>query len=257
MGVLIPHHHNRRGLERALASVRGWPALVIDDSPAGLPRCGAPRLRSPGSVGFARAVNLGLEEAGRRGWSHALLLNDDAAPEPGCLEVLREAWTAQDGALGPLLLGAQVEAGIKLSRWGRLRVMREIPEGPCEVPALSGACLLLAVEQRMDPAYRHGMEDIDLCRRLRAQGLRVRLIPAARCQHEGGATLSRRSAEAQRHAVSGHLRLLGGGAYTPVVLGLALAQVLREGGPAARLEGIRRGWSDWRSSRLPPDRNNQ
>jgi GT2 family glycosyltransferase len=198
-------------------------------------------------------VNRGLAAAESRGFTHALVLNDDAAPEPGCLDALAAAWTADSGAVGPLLIGPQgVEsAGIHLSRWGRLRTRTEVPPGgrAVEVQALSGACMLIRAGSRFDAGYRHGMEDVSFCRALRRAGRSVRLVPTVRCRHLGGATLDRRSPAAQRHAVSGHLRLVGGGIRTPVVLGLAFAQVLREGPSRARVQAVGRGWWDWQSGR--------
>jgi hypothetical protein len=245
--VIIPHHSRRALLGRALLAVQGWPALVVDDGPPGrapLGEVGAPVLRTEGALGFARAANAGLAWAEAAGDSHALLLNDDAAPEPGCLDALVAAWTDGDGALAPTLVGegGAVERGIVTRRWGRVRAAR-----PGEVAdAYSGACLLLPTSLRFDPAFRHGFEDIELCRRLRALGRPPRLVPGARCGHWGGATLHRQSGEAQRHAISGHLRLLGGGRFTPVVLGLGLGQICRDGPSLERLAGLFEGWRDWR-----------
>jgi GT2 family glycosyltransferase len=252
--LLIPTA-GRGPVEAALAACPGLPALLVDDSPAGLDPArapGVPRLRTGGGRGFARACNAGLRWAEAHGFARVLLLNDDAAPEPGCVEALTAAWGPGDGALGPVLIDAagQIEsAGLRLGRLGRVRALRRPPAGPAAVDALSGACLLLSADARFDPGFRHGFEDLALCRALSASGRAVRLIPAARCRHLGGATLHRRSEDAQRHAVSGHLRLVGGGWRSPVVLGLAAAQVLREGGPAGRLRGVLRGWRDWRAAR--------
>lgn len=207
-------------------------------------------VRTAGSTGFARAANAGLQAAMAGGWALALLLNDDAAPEAGCVDALREAWRPTDGALGPVLLnaeGAVESAGLRLGRSGWLRPIRRAPAEATEVEGLSGAALLLRAEERFDPAYAHGFEDLALCRALRARGFSVRVVPAARCRHQGGATLPRNSEDAQRHAVSGHLRLLNSRLRAPLALGLAAAQVLREGGPPRRLRGIWRGYQDWRS----------
>ena len=83
---------------------------------------------------------------------------------------------------------------------------------------------------------------MELCRRVGG----ATLVVGARCGHEGGATLDRRSELAQRHAVSGQLRLVAPGWRDAVVIGLAVAQVAREGGPAVRLRGVGRGWRDAR-----------
>lgn len=254
--VVIPHRRRRDLLARALEAVSGEAVFVVDDSDAAdlvAPGPGVRVVAGGGGLGFARAVNRGLAAAESEGFTHALVLNDDATPEPGCLDALCAAWTAESGAVGPLLVGpAGVEsAGMHLSRWGRLRTRTEVPPGgrPVAVHALSGACLLLRAGSRFDEGYAHGMEDVSLCRALRRAGRTVRLVPTVRCRHLGGATVDRRSAAAQRHAVAGHLRLVGGGLRTPVVLGLAVAQVLREGPRRDRLAAVRDGWVDFRRAR--------
>ena len=261
--VVIPHHSRRDLLAVAMAAVAGQPVIVVDDGPAGsglgeggeedplLRRLldAVEVLRTSGCEGFARAANLGLSQAAARGASRVLILNDDAAPDAGCVALLDAALVAGVGAVGPLLVdpsGGVESAGLLIGRLGRVRQRRAGPGGP--VDALSGACLLLRADARFDPRYRHGFEDLGLCVDLRRRGLEVRLVAGARCVHLGGATVPRHSADAQRHAVSGHLRLVGGGWRAPLVLGLAVAQVLREGGPVARLAGIGQGWSDWRAA---------
>ncbi len=252
LAVVIPHHHRGDLLPRALAAVEGWPRVVVDDGPAGRPSPALPEdvllLRTAGDQGFARAVNLGLHAAERElGAERVLLLNDDAVPQPGCVEALLAAAGPGVGAVGPLLWGLQglESAGITLSRWGRVRQITRVPPRLTAVGALSGACLLVPAWARFDPDFPHGFEDLALCRDLRARGLRVLVQPAARCLHVGGASLPRASRRAQRHAVAGHLRLVDGGWRGGVALGLALAQVLREGGPPDRLLGIAEGWRDW------------
>ena len=107
---------------------------------------------------------------------------------------------------------------------------------------------MLGIEWRFDPRFVHGMEDIDLCLRVRAAGGTVYVIPDAECIHQGGATLSERAPIAQRHAVAGHLRLVGGGWRTLPVLGLALVQVIREGGPRTRIPAVFEGFRDYRTA---------
>lgn len=244
--VVIPHRRHRRLLDGALAAVAGWPVVVVDDTDEGLGEVAARVQRLGGGQGFAVAANAGLARAAREGFDWAILLNDDAAPEPGCLEAMLAACGPGVGAVGPLILGPEgVEsAGLRYSaRTGRLRQQVEAPSGLREVDALSGACLLLSTAERFDEAFRHGMEDVELSLRLRARGLRLLLEPRARCRHQGGGTVHRRSREATRHALAGHLRLVGDSSLRRgFVVALALAQVAREGGPAERLLGVWEGW---------------
>lgn len=252
--VVIPCHRRWDLLPEAIAATGGLPVVVVNDAPPGLKAAepdGVTMVRTAGSQGFARAVNAGLDAACDLGATHVLLLNDDARLQPGGLSALVDAWDDRSGAVGPVLLdadGAVESAGISVASWGRVRISQRLPEQTAPVDALSGACLLLRAEERLDESFSHGFEDIELCRRLRDRGRTVRIVPAARCQHLGGATLSRRSPAAQRHAVSGHLRLLRRRRFAPVVVGLAIAQVLREGGPVGRLSGIAAGVADWRGA---------
>jgi GT2 family glycosyltransferase len=249
--VVIPCHRRWDLLPDAIAAVGGLPVVVVNDAPPGLAvdePDGVTLVRTAGSQGFARAVNAGLAAACDLGATHALLLNDDARLLPGCIAALVASWNDRSGAVGPVLLdhdGAVESAGISVASWGRVKVAQRAPEGITGVDALSGACLMIRAGERLDEGFAHGFEDIELCSRLRRQGKTVRIVPAARCQHLGGATLSRRSPTAQRHAVSGHLRLLGRRRLVPVVVGLAVAQVIREGGPPGRLSGIAAGVGDW------------
>lgn len=259
LAVVIPCHHRVDLLATALAAVRGWPVVVVDDSPDGQIRVAAGaarRVRTAGEVGFAAAVNAGLAAAEAAGAELALVLNDDAAPAAGCVEALLAAWGPGVGAVGPVIVGPEgVEsAGIAVSGWGRVRQRRRVPrgEGPVEVAALSGAALLIGASARFDEGYRHGFEDVALCLALRAAGRRLLLLPEARCHHLGGASLPRTSRAAQRHAVSGHARLLRQlGRPAPIAAPLAVAQILREGGPWDRLLGVVEGLWDSRAQPAP------
>ena len=238
--VVIPHHSQRASLDRALAAVAGLPTLIVDDSPAGRARPLEGRLRTRGEEGFARAANRGLAEAERLGFSHVLLLNDDAAPLPGCVEALCAAFVEGVGAVGPVLVEPDGDkAGFVVRPWGRVRE-RLLSEAAVPIEALSGAALLVPAWARFDPAFPHGMEDLALCQNLRRAGLRLVLVPAARCRHEGGASLSRRSPAALRAAMQGQL-LLHGRSRAPVVALLGLAQVLREGGGRQHLRALAQG----------------
>lgn len=215
--------------------------LVVDDSDDGID-LDVPTVRLGGGQGFATAANAGLNAVGTP-W--ALLLNDDAFPVDDCIDRLVRV----GGLAGPVLVGPRgVEsAGLSVRGWGRVVQQTEVPGFDQPVDALSGCCLHLPSSARFDPAFRHGYEDVELCRRLGPALGGPRLVAHARCWHEGGATVDRRSAVAQRHAVSGQLRLVQPGWRDAVVVGLALAQVAREGG-AARVRAIAQGWVDARAT---------
>lgn len=245
--VVIPYHSQRGLLERALSHLGGWSVLVVDDSEAGLDLDVA-RVRLGGGSGFARAANAGLA-AVRTPW--AVLLNDDAYPLDDCLDRLSHV----GGLCGPVLVGpGGVEsAGLSVRGWGRVVQVTRVPGTDGPVDALSGCCLHLPASARFNPAFRHGYEDVELCRRVGPALGGARLVAHARCWHEGGATVHRRSAEAQRHAVSGQLQLVAPGWRDLAVTGLALAQIAREARTLtevnARLPAVIAGWRDARGGR--------
>lgn len=237
--VVIPHRRARALLERALSAVEGWRVLVVDDTDDGLD-LDVPRVRLGGGQGFARAANAGLDAVRT---PSALLLNDDAEPVDDCIVRL----AAVGGLCGPVLVGPRgVEStGLVVRGWGRVVQRTVVPGVDGPVDALSGACLWLPAWARFDARFRHGYEDVELCRRVGPGVGGAWIVAHARCWHAGGATVSRTSAAAQRHAVSGQLRLVRPGWRDAAVLGLAAAQVAREGG-ADRLPAIARGWWDAR-----------
>jgi GT2 family glycosyltransferase len=255
LGVVIPHHSRIDLLSATLGVLHDRSVYVVDDSPLGLPHGALPPgvivLRTSGEEGFARACNRGLAAVEAAGLGAALLLNDDARPLGDCIERLLRAFSEAPAvaAVGPVLVqpGGRVEsAGIRIHRRSaRVHQVVRVPASTTEVDALSGACLMLSSRERFDPCYHFGFEDIALCRRLRESGRRVLLVPGARCEHVGGATVPRRSRAATRHSLAGHLQLVGPRHWQrPLVIGWALAQVIREGGPPKRLLGLWEGWRD-------------
>ncbi len=242
LGVVIPHYSKRLHLKRAVASVKPFKTVVVDDSlDGGVQIEGATVLRTSGQQGFARAANVGLQELSRQGFQLALVLNDDAVMHPGSIDELLSAWSNTDGALAPVLYEpAGAIHGISVSKWGRVRLNHQ----PGDAQALSGACMLMRSTERFDPSYVHGFEDVELCRRLRSRGLTIRVIENSGCDHQGGGSVDRRSRSAQRAAMSGHLRYLGGGFRGGIAVGLGVAQVLSEGASLPRFMGIFDGIRD-------------
>lgn len=245
--VLIPCHSRTDLLKISLAALGEATVLVVDDSAHGLGEMPCPAVRTSGELGFARAVNIGLRHLSEAGHRLVLLLNDDAVVQPGALRALLAAWTEADGAIAPVLQApdSSLSSGFVVRKSGRVRVRSGGVSEPTQVDAVSGAAMLIRATERLDEGYVHGFEDLDLCRRLRARGLGIRTLPV-RCSHIGGASVSRTSQQAQRAAISGHLRYLGGGWRSGFAVGLSLAQVIREGCSPARFVGILQGCKDHR-----------
>jgi O-antigen biosynthesis protein len=191
---------NRLDLTRALvdglrATVTGvaWEAIIVDDAStdgtaALLDALGPPFqvIRLPGNRGFAPAVNRAAALA--RGPVLGLL-NNDLVLRRGWLEpmlrLLREAPRA--GAVGNIQVnpatGLIDHAGVFFDLEGMPthahKHRRRPPPGPWrERNAATGACLLVprrvfAEMGGLCEDFRNGMEDIDLCVRLRAAGYHI------------------------------------------------------------------------------------
>lgn len=239
--VVIPYRRDAARLERLLNLVAKWPVVVADDSDDGV-SVDVITVRLGGGRGFARAANAGLTAVRT---PLAVVLNDDALPRDDCLAQLQEAGDLHLPA-GPILEGpCGVEsAGISVARWGRVRQRVDV-RGSSQVDAVSGACIRVPAGVRFDERYPHGFEDVELCRRLGG----ARIVRTARCWHQGGGSLDRRSAAAQAHGVTGQMLLFPAGWREPVIAALHVAQVVRERGPADRLAGVWRGWRAARAQR--------
>jgi GT2 family glycosyltransferase len=175
---------------------------------AGVTAGGVEVVRSWRRLGFAAAVNRGLEEAA--GADLVALLNDDALPAPPWLGVLRAGLCADPG-LGAVqgtvtdAAGDGVDGrGIAFDRFGLpVQVDRGSPAAPepertRPVLAVSGTAALLrttALHQvalpgrtALDPCFGSYHEDLDLGLRLRRAGWTSAWVPGAPCRHLGSAT---------------------------------------------------------------------
>ncbi len=185
---------------------------------------GDPRLdilRNDANLGFARAVNRVARNVGE---PYILVLNPDCVLREGALAALVAALEAEpDAALaGPWVTDS--EGNVRKGTWrrlpdpwrslmtlsglhrysGRMPALAGIeapgasaPSGVTEAEAVSGACMLLrraAAEQvgYFDEQYAMHCEDLDLMRRLRAEGFHCLLVPAAKAVHLGGVSSASR-----------------------------------------------------------------
>jgi GT2 family glycosyltransferase len=182
------------------------------------------------NAGFGAAHNQALRRARGRYW---MVLNSDAAPKPGALRALVDALDADAGlaAAGPKLRYPSGEVqpsrrrfpsvatlfleSTQLQRFwpdnavlSRYYVQDRSDDVAQEVDWLVGACLCLRADAMrqvglFDERYFMYSEEIDLCRRLRAHGWRVRYVPQAEVVHiEGGSSRADLAARDQRFQAS-------------------------------------------------------
>lgn len=223
-GVVV-HWHDEAHLAALAAR---WPddprfeLVVVDNGSderlaerlAELPATKAGRLTliEPGrNLGFAGGVNAGVRAARAPA---LLLLNPDAAPEPGALAALLDGLAAHPAAAGlaPRLLGPD---GEPQHRWqlrplpGAAALLAQallLPTGsgprrepaagaPVAQPAAAALVLrrrALAAAGGMDEGFHPAwFEDVDLARRLAAAGERIVYWPPAVFRHRLGASLPR------------------------------------------------------------------
>ncbi|MDY0914608.1 glycosyltransferase family 2 protein [Rathayibacter festucae] len=171
------------------------------------------------NAGFSRAVNLGAAHASGR---HLLLLNPDAQISASAVAGLASLLDADPsiGAVSPLLENegedvvivaaghAPTIAKMLLHQTGLSRLGRRVPAleghylftadldgGPRDVDWVSGGCLMVPLElwRRLDGLTDRWFmyaEDVELCLRIRAEGLRVVLDPRLHALHAMGGSSS-------------------------------------------------------------------
>jgi len=170
--------------------------------------CRVIRLRAPGNVGFAPAVNLALAIVPEA--TFVLLLNPDAQLARDCLGVLLSEATSRQAALvGPIFCDASgqpdgvserpfhsVRRECATQLLGAARLRRAYGQEAYETGTarcLSGACLLvdgrfLRAVGGLDYEVRMYLEDVLLCWQAHQLGRQVVLAREARCVHALGAS---------------------------------------------------------------------
>ncbi|MBK8000463.1 MAG: glycosyltransferase [Verrucomicrobia bacterium] len=166
----------------------------------------AGRLRAalnPQNLGFARGCNQGALEA--RG-EFVLFLNNDTQTQPGWLEAMLNATReTQAGVVGCKLLypdGSIQHAGIEFINGVPDHRFRHAAANAPEVnqrrefDMVTGACFLMPKKLFVDlggfdEVFRNGVEDVDLCLRVRGAGHKVVYEPEAVVIHHEGKTQGR------------------------------------------------------------------
>ncbi len=165
------------------------------------------------NLGFPKACNQAIRASNG---DIAVLLNPDAEVGPGALDSLADliASRPEAGAVGAKLLNPDGSVQPECRRnfpnlatdilllttiykllpdpniiW-RWRLPAELPDGPSETFAVSGACMAVRREALdavglLDEASFMHLEDIDLCYRLRKAGWKIFFHPGAPVVHHG------------------------------------------------------------------------
>ena len=221
VAVVIPSWNSLALLPRCLESLAAQDVAIelfvvdngsTDGSVAYLEKEGVPHLSLPRNIGFAAAVNLGVEQTSA---AEILVLNADTALAPGCISSLAAALGGDPslGGVQPRILQLEGEdasdtdaariysAGQALTKDGRaVEEGAGAPQGaehrvPREVFGVCGAACLLRRDLfadlgGYDERYFAFYEDVDLNVRARIAGRRFAYVPEAVVWHVGNATWS-------------------------------------------------------------------
>jgi O-antigen/teichoic acid export membrane protein/GT2 family glycosyltransferase len=216
--AVIVNHRSAAHAAACLASLRdhatGVRAVVVDNSEddreADALRAAAAQLDwlradvvAVPNRGFGAGCNVGIERALaldprlRFIW----LLNPDTVVTPHALDRLLDAACRfpDAGALGASLRGPDGDSVVfengRIRAWtlSRSHVAAPTRTAPFETEFITGACLLLGADLaraglRFDERYFLYVEDMDLCRQIRARGRRLVVEPRAVVLHRGGAS---------------------------------------------------------------------
>ena len=165
--------------------------------------------------GFAAGVNEGLRRVRR---PFAAIVNPDCVVDRGAVESLVDAMNAapRAGIAGGTVLdrngreqaGSRRELprrrdaflrrlGLRGPRWDFNHAGRPMPAGPVEVPAVSGALMLvrssaISAVGPLDERFVLHFEDLEWCARMRRSGFAVLFVPEASGRHLKGTSAARR-----------------------------------------------------------------
>ena len=218
--VVVVAYHGADDLRRALAPLRGLDVLVVDNSSsadvaAAAEHAGAAYLDAGANLGFARAVNLGLDRAAGR---DVVLVNPDAVVGAATVRALAAALHAsgtRTAAAAPRLTGSdgqpqRVRWPFPSSRGAWLQAVGAGRMIPAEPSFLVGAVLALnnralAEIGPFDPRYFLYAEETDWQRRAVGAGWSLVLADELHATHVGGGT-SRDEARREVHFHAGSER---------------------------------------------------
>jgi len=284
LAVVIPHAGDAALTRACITSlhqttVMGTRIYIVDGKAAApLPR-GRHRVISVdpgGAAGFSARCNLGADRALRDGAKNLWFLNNDTTVDPAAPGLLLD-FAAETGAgiVAPVVLKMTAPdtvetAGIEFNRaTGRVRHAHAgRPHGAIRFEyrffeAVTGTAMLVtraacdAVGRLFDPSLPFYFEDVDLCLRARAAGVRIAVLRAAKVWHAGAASFQGpRAAERARLTVRHHLAVAARhGRPLPAPLRLAreghiimlnaVYFALRERAPLSVVAAVLRGARDW------------
>ncbi len=192
-------------------------------------------------LGFAAAVNTGIDHTISDSWATAIL-NDDAEPSPGWLQALMSALedeprlAATQGTVAQVGTDSIDGRGIEFDRLGlpiqvdRARLCDPEPSQPQPLLAVSGTAALYRNEALREIRLPNGdvfdsrfgsyHEDLDVGLRLRRLGWNSGWTPNAHCLHTGSASAPSMRWRHPWWVMANRWRALAGNLTIPAILAL-------------------------------------
>jgi hypothetical protein len=221
--VLVTNYNGAAWLPRCLSSLMAtrYPRLhvvLIDngssDDSVTVARSVSPQLKilaNETNLGFCQGNNAGITPALEQGADYIALLNNDTYVEPDWMDHLVEVGeqAAEVGILGPVQL---VFDGQAFNSWmtaaltpAQLETLRTEAGPGYRLPVewVEGSAMVVkrAVFEAiglLDPIFFAFFEECDFCRRARAAGFQVALVPASRIHHYRGGSFGQPDHHRQR-----------------------------------------------------------
>ena len=251
--IVIPFHHRADLLIPLLKHLSVFVVVVVDDGPEQSDwtvwkavhhqlHC----VRSNGNSGFTTAANLGLTIAEDLGFSHVLLMNDDAWMEVNDIYTLYELAHPNRFVSPVVQCNNKRLYGVRIHSWGLVKLHAKPSK---HLDALLGTCLLMPSRLRFDSRFHHGFEDLHLTSVSKHNGFELMLREDITCQHVGGGTVDPQSVDGMRFSVYGHLCLYDSIRRMPIVYGLYLMNaIVRPRSVSTRIQtigAVHQGVLDW------------
>ena len=220
--VLVLNHNGERWLERCLRSLLacstpGLEIVLLDnastDGSVALARGLSPRLRvlqNERNLGFCAGNNAGISYALGHGADYVALLNNDTYVAPDWIDRLLEVGESDPsiGILGPVQFAYDSD---DFNSWTltalpkMLDALRREDSPGVRFPVewVEGSCLVAKrrVLERvgmLDPIFFTFFEELDLCRRARAAGFQIAIVPSSKIHHHRGGFFGQPSQSAHR-----------------------------------------------------------
>lgn len=208
--VLVLNCNGAGWLERCLGSLLdcSYPRLQVvlvdnasTDHSVDLARSLSPKIeiiRNRVNLGFCEGNNVAIDYALRQGADYIALLNNDTWCEAPWIDRIVQVGEANSalGVLGPVQLlfdGAEFNSWTSSALSHVLDALRENDRPGAWFPVewVEGSCLLArrAVFERigrLDPIFFAFFEEIDFCRRARAAGYGIAVVPSSKVHHYRG-----------------------------------------------------------------------